>query len=225
MRSIPGRQAFTLIELLVVIAIIAILAAILFPVFARARAKARQTSCLSNTKQIVLAVDMYAQDCDETYPMAWMYGPNLDDAVGKWYWVIQPYLKNSELLKCPDMRNVPRSGGYGWNALGSTYKGNGFGFTPTDPRTRTKWFISVGTVTKPAATAVIGCPTKTADTDYNANGLGLTLRVHTSPWTQAIPPSVHNEGGNYAFADGHAKWVAEKAALANLPSYFDVVRP
>src|SRR5207249_3020322 len=66
----PGRRAFTLIELLVVIAIIAILAAILFPVFAQAREKARQTVCLSNMKQVGIGLQMYAQDYDETLPMA-----------------------------------------------------------------------------------------------------------------------------------------------------------
>jgi prepilin-type N-terminal cleavage/methylation domain-containing protein len=68
-----SNKGFTLIELLVVIAIIAILAAILFPVFAQAREKARQTSCLSNCKQIGLSLQMYAQDYDETLPNA---GPN-----------------------------------------------------------------------------------------------------------------------------------------------------
>ena len=70
------RSAFTLIELLVVIAIIAILAAILFPVFAQAREAARQTSCLSNTKQFAVATIMYVQDYDETYPMAYYYKNN-----------------------------------------------------------------------------------------------------------------------------------------------------
>ena len=69
-----NRKGFTLIELLVVIAIIAILAAILFPVFAQAREKARSASCMSNVKQVGVALMMYAQDYDETYPMAWSYG-------------------------------------------------------------------------------------------------------------------------------------------------------
>src|ERR1043166_4890534 len=69
------RKGFTLIELLVVIAIIAILAAILFPVFAQAREQARSTACLSNTKQIGLAVHMYAQDYDEAFPMGTYPGP------------------------------------------------------------------------------------------------------------------------------------------------------
>ena len=86
-------KGFTLIELLVVIAIIAILAAILFPVFAQARAKARQASCLSNNKQIGLAVLMYAQDYDETLPYAAINPPGLPLVM--WYDLIEPYVKSS----------------------------------------------------------------------------------------------------------------------------------
>jgi prepilin-type N-terminal cleavage/methylation domain-containing protein len=82
------RQGFTLIELLVVIAIIAILAAILFPVFAQAREKARQATCLSNEKQIDLAVLMYVQDYDESYPLAWAWE-------GGWYQLVNPYVKGA----------------------------------------------------------------------------------------------------------------------------------
>src|SRR6266542_2865473 len=85
------RHGFTLIELLVVIAIIAILAAILFPVFAQARAKARQATCLSNLKQLGTAFMMYAQDYDETYPMS-NYG--LPSGVNRsWQYLIDPYVK------------------------------------------------------------------------------------------------------------------------------------
>jgi len=97
------RNGFTLIELLVVIAIIAILAAILFPVFAQAREKARATSCLSNSKQLGLAVLMYAQDYEETYPIG------CDDTwwQGGWSMTTQPYIKNINVLKCPsDARGV-----------------------------------------------------------------------------------------------------------------------
>src|SRR5882724_457674 len=87
-----NRQGFTLIELLVVIAIIAILAAILFPVFAQAREKARQTSCLSNNKQIGLAVLMYAQDYDEYYPMG-AYNTDPNAPVAMWYDFVEPYIK------------------------------------------------------------------------------------------------------------------------------------
>jgi len=101
--------AFTLIELLVVIAIIAILAAILFPVFAQARAKARQTACLSNTKQIGTGLMMYAQDYDETMVQAWFGNPgtsknSTDPTIARYKWMdaVQPYIKNFDLFKCPD---------------------------------------------------------------------------------------------------------------------------
>ena len=102
-----SSRAFTLIELLVVIAIIAILAAILFPVFAQAREKARQTSCLSNCKQIALAFQMYQQDNDGTY--TWM-GPHLGDdtadfmapgAPPNWGAELMPYIKSPKIYICP----------------------------------------------------------------------------------------------------------------------------
>lgn len=101
------RIGFTLIELLVVIAVIALLAAILFPVFARARENARRTSCQSNMKQIGLGMTMYAQDYDETYPRAYWYGPS-NATKGSWESQIKPYLgvsmpqfKREGLLNCP----------------------------------------------------------------------------------------------------------------------------
>lgn len=101
----PGR-GFTLIELLVVIAIIAILASILFPVFSRARAKARRAKCLSNMKQLALAAIMYADDYDEQF-MPWNSdptntSPNCDSGDSPWDECLQPYFRNSEMLVCPD---------------------------------------------------------------------------------------------------------------------------
>ena len=115
------RRGFTLIELLVVIAIIAILAAILFPVFAQARAKARQTTCLSNNKQVGLAVLMYTQDYDETLPFA-ATNPGNQPLV-MWYDLTEPYIKSgtggvfnnvegpagrkfAPFWVCPDFRNM-----------------------------------------------------------------------------------------------------------------------
>ena len=105
-RSTKG--GFTLIELLVVIAIIAILAAILFPVFAQARAQARKTTCLSNNKQVGLSILMYDQDYDETLPLLFVRAStfNAQDFIPggtqDWHNLIQPYTKNYQMMICPD---------------------------------------------------------------------------------------------------------------------------
>jgi prepilin-type N-terminal cleavage/methylation domain-containing protein/prepilin-type processing-associated H-X9-DG protein len=117
------RQGFTLIELLVVIAIIAILAAILFPVFAQARAKARQTACLSNTKQIGTATNMYTQDYDEQFPV-WAQNPERqmtkpDGTIysGKVIWPLlyMPYVKNQGVFVCLADPNPRSNVGNTWN--------------------------------------------------------------------------------------------------------------
>ena len=95
------RSAFTLIELLVVIAIIAILAAILFPVFARARENARRSSCSSNLKQIGLGMLQYTQDYDEKYPILRTGAPNYNNWAGR----LQPYIKSKQLFACPSNPN------------------------------------------------------------------------------------------------------------------------
>lgn len=99
-----SRRAFTLIELLVVIAIIAVLAAILFPVFAQAREKARQTQCTSNLRQIGMAITQYLQDYDEAFPCNW-YGSLWPSAPRtnryKWMDAVYPYIKNEGIFRCP----------------------------------------------------------------------------------------------------------------------------
>src|SRR4051794_4034075 len=105
MNRLARPHAFTLIELLVVIAIIAILAAILFPVFALARERARQVSCLSNQKQLGTATAMYSQDYDETILPAAMYPTNAQGAdkndTTLWTVMVQPYVKNTQVFICP----------------------------------------------------------------------------------------------------------------------------
>jgi prepilin-type N-terminal cleavage/methylation domain-containing protein/prepilin-type processing-associated H-X9-DG protein len=176
------RKGFTLIELLVVIAIIAILAAILFPVFARAREKARQTSCLSHVKQIVLGAVMYAQDYDETFPGCYNGG-----SVGEreWYVVLQPYLKNEQLLICPSWQSFPSYDdpglSYGWN-----YRWVTFG-------------TALAAFEKPAETVLIADGSRWfLDGTHGSEGRpGLD-----NYW----PAPRHNDGANFGLADGHAKW-------------------
>lgn len=118
-------QAFTLIELLVVIAIIAILAAILFPVFAQAREKARQASCMSNESQIGLAIMQYTQDFDEVYPKsegnAGDAAPYYDRWADTWADVIQPYVKSYDVFRCPDDSSTPLPT---WEGVGVSYNCN-----------------------------------------------------------------------------------------------------
>jgi prepilin-type N-terminal cleavage/methylation domain-containing protein/prepilin-type processing-associated H-X9-DG protein len=121
-----SRAGFTLIELLVVIAIISILAAILFPVFAQARNTARQSSCLSNQKQIGLALMQYAQNFDETYPSCYYYvnGATSADGYVQWSGSIQPYCKNTGIFVCPQHKSK------GWSPTNFTTSNAPAGQTP-----------------------------------------------------------------------------------------------
>src|SRR5437773_130435 len=118
------NRGFTLIELLVVIAIIAILAAILFPVFAQAREKARQSVCLSNCKQMGLGIMLYMQDYDDAYPIG---GRDSVQKPDRWYEFIAPYTKNKGVYVCPsrpDYKQVNYGvGGYGINPNISAWTG------------------------------------------------------------------------------------------------------
>ena len=164
-RRIARRSAFTLIELLVVIAIIAILAAILFPVFAQAREKARQTACLSNTKQMAIAAMQYTQDYDELLPII---GDNAQ-CRGRWQWQLYSYVKNEQVFTCPNLPDNKWSSatstnaapcnvndkvgrgdvsGYGWNgALNYDTRSVAYPDTPG---------YSVAEIRKPSETILIG---------------------------------------------------------------------
>jgi prepilin-type N-terminal cleavage/methylation domain-containing protein len=157
------HAAFTLIELLVVIAIIAILAAILFPVFAQAREMARATTCGSNVRQLALAVMSYAQDHDEALPMVTNYAAVATAPDRVWMATIQPYVKNTGIFTCPSAaitRFASDWNGRGWLSIGYN---STTGFDPTGaeaPRT----VVSLARLDEPARTALFA---ETASGDPN----------------------------------------------------------
>jgi prepilin-type N-terminal cleavage/methylation domain-containing protein/prepilin-type processing-associated H-X9-DG protein len=233
---------FTLIELLVVIAIIAILAAILFPVFAQAREKARETQCLSNKKQIGLAIMQYVQDYDEVYPINdWSYchvnnansctAPNewADTQIG-WMQAIQPYVKNSGVLQCPDAINSSLTfiDGPGGGAAGETLApwceigANEWivsSVSPTVSNVPWKGHISMGKIGQPAALPLI------ADSLFGtfidaARLMNANYNSNKNPWwtypATPVPSMSRHQGGcTIVYGDGHAKWVPQSAMVWN----------
>ncbi|HEY3397798.1 MAG TPA: prepilin-type N-terminal cleavage/methylation domain-containing protein [Armatimonadota bacterium] len=197
-----NRRGFTLIELLVVIAIIAILAAILFPVFARARAKAQQASCLSNTKQLGLALAMYVSDWDQKYlrvakidPLTYAYVN-----IQPWRPALEPYTKNSQIFYCPA-------------------KTSHAGYTPADDSDYVaNMYIAaelpVDMIAAPAEMICFGERSDAAANDYpECAALTYSCWRDTCFWPH-LAPTRHNDGANYAFADGHSKWMKADATVS-----------
>jgi prepilin-type N-terminal cleavage/methylation domain-containing protein/prepilin-type processing-associated H-X9-DG protein len=195
MRRISG---FTLIELLVVIAIIAILAAILFPVFAKAREKARQTSCLSNVKQIGLGLLMYTQDYDEITPNG-----------GAYTVLTQPYIKNWQIYDCPSHKdlaypcpcpsNMRARCRYALNYGGGAYSSRRW------PGMNNGTMIAM--VSDPAGTFWV-CDGRCDRVNPADNTLDWTY-YHDDPLWEGR----HNDGGNFLQVDGHAKWYGVNTVL------------
>jgi prepilin-type N-terminal cleavage/methylation domain-containing protein/prepilin-type processing-associated H-X9-DG protein len=224
------RDAFTLIELLVVVAIIAILAAILFPVFGRARENARRTSCLSNIRQLGMGFFQYAQDYDEFYPFSKGDMP--------WTVAIQPYIKSTQMLRCPsDKRedwaktladlSLPLSAG----GRRTSYTANGY-FVPGEAKAEHGGnFAGLASVQKPASVIFLA---EGAEVLLPANTAWNQIYFHSHLWGNGVSNSRwddtkqqpldiltdrHLGGFNAAFADGHAKFTRFSQAWYRDDSY------
>ena len=229
------RRGFTLIELLVVIAIIAILAAILFPIFAQAREKARQTTCNSNMKQMGTAIMMYTQDYDETLPPGChIWGNNnplelANPPVNAWDGMIRPYVKNQQVFACPsdpNTRITGRSYAVNQNVDGGAPMTKGK-FTGVMPIGSVDGAVALAGITTPADTIMVvefwGLPNfDNRPGRWAFHGISTRADVLTvipaSPGrlkNSQSPAQGHMGGANYTFADGHVKWLRYEAAIQN----------
>ena len=193
------RSVFTLIELLVVIAIIAILAAILFPVFAQAREKARQTSCLSNTKQLGIAVLMYAQDYDEQLALI--------RRERSWVYMAQPYIKSYAVLRCPSDISTnwaPTPATFSTAFHVTSYALNGF----LSPEITTNAYTSLASIDKPASViALAESPNNFQENYFHAHVWPTRHWIAATNLPDDVATDRHTAGFMVGFLDGHAKWV------------------
>jgi prepilin-type N-terminal cleavage/methylation domain-containing protein len=233
------KSGFTLIELLVVIAIIAILASILFPVFARARENARRTSCTSNLKQIGLGIMQYVQDYDETYPPAYLLTTQTPPngrvwATGAWFWqqIVFPYTKSEQIYVCPSSSimesfGAPYAKNYGANQL--LVPGEIYGVANTVK------MASVNRVSETYMVMDFGAYDP-SPSDALAIGGGAAHGWRYLPGANKVDSSIeclagqpytsdctsegrHFDGIGVNYADGHAKWIKVSAIVAEARKY------
>ena len=208
------RRSFTLIELIVIIAIIAILAAVLFPVFAQAREMARQTTCLSNQRQIGTAIQMYLQDNDDTLffcakrvgvlsSRAGAVMPDLTSLnASRWWNLLLPYMKNGQILTCPSDESPTLSpDASGLNIFKRSY----IACRPAEG-------LNLAQIDMPVETIVV---TEKWGNDTDGNPIADSW---IEPWEgdlnydpvmvrMALAANRHHKGLNCTFFDGHAKWM------------------
>ena len=217
---------FTLIELLVVIAIIAILAAILFPVFAKVREKARQTSCLSNLKQIGLGLVQYVQDYDEKYPYT-IQTHNFNNGFG-WAGTVYPYVKSTAVFTCPDdatAATLPNTVvSYGMNANLADQGGAAALAQLQSPAKTVELFEVSGVTANVVNDSLAVGPNNSLSSD------GACIPFFAGLFATGVPGNItppnpigapyqaltgrHTDGANYLMADDHAKWLRSSAVSA-----------
>jgi len=238
------RKAFTLIELLVVIAIIAILAAILFPVFAKAREKARQSSCASNLKQIALGLSQYCQDYDERFPAStyamertpslglpasvsgqpsmegwwfddWSGGSYSGTNLYSWMDRIYPYVKSCKVFHCPD---TPGAGGPDYGMSANVTNGICAYYKAMEPPR------TLGDIKRPAEIHLVmdWGYAMSCYPAYDNAGHGWYYPFQTSSDGTAYDKAcIHSGGCNMAFVDGHIKWLKKASDALLNARYWD----
>ncbi|MFA0759368.1 MAG: hypothetical protein KEFWMYNX_001243 [Candidatus Fervidibacter sp.] len=228
----PFFRGFTLIELLVVIAIIAILAAILFPVFSQVREKARQVSCLSNTRQIALALQQYAQDYDERLPVFFPRAPMCVHWLGDvgqanvgscayLYGCLWTYIKNTQVYDCPSTR-MWHMGNYALIGVGITMPSG----IPPRP-------VALPEIDEPSVTLFAAEPTDQPNCNGSCDGRRVGFAQRGNPGRLSVLWNrwgfKHQDGQNLPFVDGHAKWFKREKILSdlttNFPNYALLVSP
>ena len=236
-RTRASVSAFTLIELLVVISIIAIIAAILFPVFAQVREKARETTCISNLRQVGIAVRQYVSDYDETFPIFQAYNVKadyVDSTLSAPPWTqnhlgvemeVNPYIASHDIFRCPDDAGDPQNTANYAVAFGSSYRFDRGGFTTiagalgsfsNDQKAQDPNFNTI------TANTIV------TDSSYQNEANTRIMRDEEFPWFSptADPGGAkygyagtgasdyykpwHPRGGGIVFADGHAKFVVSE---------------